>query len=58
MLEKLAGVGKIERPPALDGKKMTALIMPLKAAVKGKAKPAVVAPTVAGAKPAVAKPAV
>ncbi len=40
VLEKLATVGKVERPPALDGKKMTALIMPLKAAVKGKPKAA------------------
>jgi hypothetical protein len=39
-LEKLAEVGKVERPPTMDGRKMTALIMPNKAAVKAKAKPA------------------
>jgi translation initiation factor IF-3 len=32
LLEKLTGVGTIERAPAMDGKKMTALIMPNKAA--------------------------
>jgi translation initiation factor IF-3 len=35
-LEKLAEVGKVERPPTLDGKKMTAMLMP----TKGRAKPA------------------
>jgi translation initiation factor IF-3 len=39
VIEKLAAVGKIERPPTLDGKKMTALIMPLKSAAKPKPKP-------------------
>src|SRR5205823_6813794 len=39
VLEKLATVGKVERPPAMDGKRMTALIMPIKAPTKGKAKP-------------------
>jgi len=34
VLEKLADVGKVERPPAMDGRKMTALISP-KAAAKG-----------------------
>ena len=38
ILEKLADVGKVERPPSMDGKKMTALIMPNKAAVKAKPK--------------------
>ena len=28
VLEKLADVGKVERPPTMDGKKMTALICP------------------------------
>jgi translation initiation factor IF-3 len=28
VLAGLAGVGKVERPPAMEGKKMTALIMP------------------------------
>ena len=50
VLEKLADVGKVERPPTMDGKKMTALIMPNKAAVKAKSKPA-------GAKPVAATPA-
>src|SRR5205823_11058735 len=39
VLEKLATVGKVERPPTMDGKKMTALIMPNKRPSKGKAKP-------------------
>jgi translation initiation factor IF-3 len=44
VLGKLADVGKVERPPAMDGKRMTALLMPLKAPQKKpkpKAKPAV-----------------
>ena len=40
VLEKLADVGKVERPPTMDGRKMTALIMPNKAPAKGQAKPA------------------
>jgi translation initiation factor IF-3 len=32
VLEKLADVGKVERPPTMDGRKMTALLMPFKAA--------------------------
>jgi translation initiation factor IF-3 len=40
VLEKLADVGKVERAPTMDGKKMTALIMPNKATVKAKPKPA------------------
>jgi len=28
VLEKLATAGKVERPPTMDGKKMTAMIMP------------------------------
>ena len=47
LLEKLAGVGIVERPPTMDGKKMTALIMPNKAAVKAKPKPAAAKPIVA-----------
>src|SRR5436190_15135748 len=35
VLEKLADVGKVERPPRMDGKKMTALLMPNKGAAKG-----------------------
>ena len=41
ILEKLAEVGKVERPPTMDGKKMTAMLMPIKAVPK--AKPKVVA---------------
>ncbi len=37
VLEKLTDVGKVERPPSMDGRKMTALLMPLKV-VKGKGK--------------------
>jgi translation initiation factor IF-3 len=51
VLEKLAEVGKVERPPTMDGKKMTALIMPNKAAAKPK--PAATKPVVALAKPTV-----
>ena len=32
VLEKLADVGKVERAPSMDGRKMTALLMPLKGA--------------------------
>jgi translation initiation factor IF-3 len=39
VLEKLADAGKVERPPIMDGKKMTVLIMPNKAAAKPKAEP-------------------
>ena len=39
ILEKLAGVGIVERPPTMDGKKMTAMLMPLKGASKPRAKP-------------------
>src|SRR5437868_8594528 len=40
VLEKLAAVGKVERPPKMDGKKMTALIMPSKAPSKARPKAA------------------
>jgi translation initiation factor IF-3 len=53
ILEKLADTGKVERPPTMDGKKMTALIMPNKAAVKAKPK-LKPSPTVAAEKPVVA----
>jgi translation initiation factor IF-3 len=39
VLEKLADAGKVERPPTMDGRKMSALIMPNKAAAKAKPKP-------------------
>ena len=32
VLEKLADVCKVERPPMMDGRKMTALLMPSKPA--------------------------
>jgi translation initiation factor IF-3 len=51
VLEKLADAGKVERPPTMDGKKMTALIMPNKSAAKPKPKPSVEAKPVATAKP-------
>ena len=35
----LAGVGKVERPPAMDGKRMTALVMPVKAPAKPRPTP-------------------
>src|SRR5207237_3469908 len=34
VLEKLADVGKVERPPKMEGRKMTARLMPNKAAAK------------------------
>ncbi len=39
VLAKLAASGTVERAPMLDGKKMTALIMPNKSAAKPKPKP-------------------
>jgi len=44
VLEKLADAGKVERAPAMDGRKMTVLITP-KPTVKGQAKPATKTPT-------------
>ena len=40
ILAKLADVGKVERPPKMDGKKMTAMLMPIKPVSKPRAKPA------------------
>jgi translation initiation factor IF-3 len=37
VLEKLALVGKVERPPSMDGRKMTVLLMPIKARAKATA---------------------
>ena len=51
VLEKLADVGKIERPPSMDGKKMTALIMPIKGAAKAKPKAEAAKPKVEAVKP-------
>jgi translation initiation factor IF-3 len=45
VLEKLTAVGKVERPPMMDGKKMTALIMPIKAVAKARPKSASDKPT-------------
>ncbi len=45
VLAKLAAVGKVERPPTMDGKKMTALLMPNKALPKARAKATVDKPT-------------
>ena len=39
ILEMLADVGKVERPPALDGKRMTVMLMPAKPPAKAKPKP-------------------
>jgi translation initiation factor IF-3 len=39
VLEGLADVGKVERPPALEGRKMTALLMPNKPVGKTQSKP-------------------
>jgi translation initiation factor IF-3 len=46
VLEKLTEVGTVERPPTMDGKKMTALIMPNKAAAKARPKAEPAKPTV------------
>jgi translation initiation factor IF-3 len=37
VLLALADVGKVERPPTMDGRRMTALLMPAKAPAKGHA---------------------
>jgi translation initiation factor IF-3 len=39
MIQKLSDVAKIERPPAMDGKRMTAMLMPAKPPAKSKPKP-------------------
>jgi translation initiation factor IF-3 len=39
VLAGLAGVGKVERSPAMEGKRMTALLMPIKARAKPRVKP-------------------
>ena len=48
VLEKLADAGKVERPPTMDGRKMTALVMPNKAAARAKPQPR---PAAAAARP-------
>ena len=45
VLEKLAAVGKVERPPTMDGKKMTAMLMPNKALPKARPKATADKPT-------------
>jgi translation initiation factor IF-3 len=42
VLAGLAGVGKLERPPAMDGKRMTVLLMPIKAVAKPRVNPAAI----------------
>src|ERR1700677_2490 len=39
ILAKLAEVGKVERAPTMDGKKMVAMLMPIKPVSKPRAKP-------------------
>jgi translation initiation factor IF-3 len=46
ILAKLAEVGKVERAPMMDGKKMTAMLMPIKPVSKPRAKPVAEKPTV------------
>ncbi len=41
VLAGLADVGKVERAPAMDGRKMTALLMPIKPVAKPRVKPPV-----------------
>jgi translation initiation factor IF-3 len=45
MLEKLAAFGTMERAPTMDGRKMTALLMPNKAVSKARPKAAAAKPT-------------
>lgn len=52
ILAKLADVGKVERSPMMDGKKMTAMLMPIKTT---KPKPKPPADKSAGEKPAAVK---
>jgi translation initiation factor IF-3 len=46
VLQQLTDAGKVERPPSMDGRKMTALLMPARATAKprAKAEPKPVAP--------------
>lgn len=53
VLAKLADAGIVERPPTMDGKRMTALIMPNKGAGKTKPKPPPAEPVVVATKPTV-----
>ncbi len=39
VLAGLAGVGKVERPPAMEGKRMTALLMPVKTTARPRVDP-------------------
>jgi translation initiation factor IF-3 len=38
ILARLGEAGKVERPPTMDGKKMTAMLMPIKPTSKPRAK--------------------
>lgn len=58
VLEKLADAGKVERAPTMDGKKMTALLMPNKPASKAKPKPKRAAEPAKPAADTTAKPSV
>jgi hypothetical protein len=40
VLAGLVGVGKVERPPAMDGKRMTVLLMPIKVVANPRVNPA------------------
>ena len=40
VLAGLAGVGKVERPPTMEGKRMTAMLMPIKVIAKLRVNPA------------------
>jgi translation initiation factor IF-3 len=58
ILQKLADVGKVERAPMMDGKKMTAMLMPIKTSKpKPKPKPPAAAPATPTAPAAPATPA-
>ena len=54
ILAKLAEVGKVERAPILDGKKMTAMLMPIKPVSKPRVKPVLEKPV--AEKPVAEKP--
>jgi len=56
VLEKLADAGKVERPPKMEGRKMTALLMPNKSAAKPQKKPKPREPQAEAAKPQTKEP--
>ncbi len=57
LLEKLADLSKVERPPAMDGKRMTVMLMPTKVPPKPRAKPKTHSPDDAKTERAAALPA-